>query len=362
MSQEEQTTESVKTGKRPKIVYCGYSLSNIAAKVRTGDFSSQILYGALELEQKGAEVSFYSQAGSLKGALQDIRQLHRMRADFLFFPYLKGTFYLLLALAKRMGYLRHERLAGILHFTPTITSSNRWYIRWVYKVFDKVYFHSPRNMEECIQRGVVRQDQAELLHWGTQLSYIDRIVAEQEEPTADEDFFISTGLENRDYDTLIEGFERSGQRLEIYAYTGCGLQERDTEHVKIHLIPRQNSTQTFTALRTLKAKAVVIPINAKGLAYCTGHTSIVEALALGKPIIVTDNPYHPIDVEKVGVGLKVNPNDPQAWAEAVDSFSASEERSSEFARNARRLAETTYNIDKCADQIAAYMTHTFGEW
>lgn len=57
----------------------------------------------------------------------------------------------------------------------------------------------------------------------------------------------------------------------------------------------------------LEAQYVVVPINGNGLKYYTDHASIVEAIALGKPVIVTDNPYHSIDVEKEAIGIKVRP-------------------------------------------------------
>ena len=69
--------------------------------------------------------------------------------------------------------------------------------------------------------------------------------------------------------------------------------------------------------------------------YCVGHTSIVEALALGKPLIVTDNPYHPIDVEKEGVGLKVKPSDSQSLVGAVNYLKNNREQALEMGRKAR---------------------------
>lgn len=60
-----------------------------------------------------------------------------------------------------------------------------------------------------------------------------------------------------------------------------------------------------------KAQGIVVIPSAAGLTYCTGWTTIVEALAFGKPIICVDNPYYPFNIEKEGCGIYVtnNPND-----------------------------------------------------
>ena len=69
-------------------------------------------------------------------------------------------------------------------------------------------------------------------------------------------------------------------------------------NIMIHKIIKEKNNQSYTVMKVKESTCVVVPINEQGLTYCTGHTSIVEALALGKPVIVTDNIYHPIDVEK----------------------------------------------------------------
>lgn len=333
-----------------KIVYIGYSIDKIYQKVKSGNFSSQLLYGGIELEKKGLDVSYYSQApNGIRGMIKDIKKLKAMNADVLFFPYMSGLFYLLLAIAKKTGYLRHEKLIGILHFTPQITTKNKFYLTSIYKVFDKVFFHSPKNMEECIKLGFVNREQAEPLHWGTDLEYIDSLEYEHTQNSG----FISTGLENRDYQTLIDAFKSvpSQINLDVYVYSQMQFKTTNTSNINIHYLSQDDSNQYFTAIKTKQAIAVVIPINEKGLKYCTGHTSIIEAMALGKAIIVTDNHYHPIDVEKERIGIKVKPNDVEAWKHAITYAESHEEEMAEMGHRGRRLAETKYNINVCAKQI-----------
>ncbi len=340
-----------------KIVYIGYNIHAIHEKIKKGDFSSQLLYGAIELEKKGLTIAYYSQSKKgLMGLIRDIIHLKKEKSDFLFFPYLNGIFYILLAIAKKTGFLKHEKLIGILHFTPSITNKNRLYIKSIYKVFNKVYFHSPKNMEECIKLNIVNRSQAEILYWGTDLSYLDGLQQNEKEKGT----FISTGLENRDYKTLIDAFSSLPPHLhlDIYVYAQKRLQERKTGNIHINHILPENSNQYDTALKTKAAQCVVVPINETGLKYCTGHTSIVEAMALGKPVIVTDNPYHPIDVEKESIGIKVKPYDIESWKQAILYASTHKAEMIEMGKRGRRLAESTYNINNCAEQIYSYIITT----
>lgn len=341
-----------------KIIYVGYKIFSIYSKCRDEIFSSSLLYGGEELKKRGADVVYLSQsADGFKDALDKISFLGKMKGDVLFFPYLDGRFYVLLAIAKKIGFLRRKLLIGILHFTPKITKSNRLYIKRIYKQFGKVYFHSPLTMKECIELGIVKESQAELLHWGADLPYIDKYT-KKAEYAGD---FISTGIENRDYATLIDAFgtDKNGNKLNIYVFNnGQELDNKNYNNVTINYIQPEHSSSYYTACKAKEALCVVVPINSKGLTYCTGHTSIVEAMALGKPIIVTDNKYHPIDVEKEGIGLKVAPNDTEAWQKAVDYIASHKEEAEEMGRKGRKLAESVYNMEKCADQIYSYIMST----
>lgn len=337
-----------------KIVYIGYCIDIIHQKVRNGKFSSQLLYGGIELEKKGIEVSYYSQkSNGIIGIMKDIANIKKRRANVLFFPYLSGLFYVLLAIAKKTRYLKKELLIGILHTTPRITTKNKLYITKIYKVFDKVYFHSPQNMEECIKLKIINRQQAEILHWGTDLKYIDSL----EDNGEKNDCFISTGIENRDYNTLINSFKLVSHQIQlnIYVYNNSTLNDNKAENVNIHYIPQDSSNQYYTAQKTKKSRAVMIPINDKGLTYCTGHTSIIEAMALSKAIIVTDNPYHPIDVEKERIGIKVKPYDPESWKQAILYATTHEKEMEEMGQRGRKLAESTYNINVCAEQIYKFI-------
>ena len=49
-----------------------------------------------------------------------------------------------------------------------------------------------------------------------------------------------------------------------------------------------------------------------------GATVLIEALAMGKPIIVTDLDTNYINVEKEKVGLSVKENTPEGWTNDIN--------------------------------------------
>jgi len=77
-----------------------------------------------------------------------------------------------------------------------------------------------------------------------------------------------------------------------------------------------------------------------------GLTSVVDALALGKPLVMTRNKWLDLDPEAEGFGLTVAPNDVEGWRQAVTMIlgdSSLRERMSQAARDvAQRLNMTLF--------------------
>lgn len=87
--------------------------------------------------------------------------------------------------------------------------------------------------------------------------------------------------------------------------------------------------------------------------YGAGFTQMLEAMALGRPIIVTRTgaAAGEIDVEKEGCGLFVPPNDPAALARAMKQIAENPEQAEAMGRAGRRLCETHYNIERYARDL-----------
>ena len=89
--------------------------------------------------------------------------------------------------------------------------------------------------------------------------------------------------------------------------------------------------------------------------YTVGLTTVVEALALGIPLICTKNLQMPMDIQKEQCGITVEPGDMDGWQKAVKYITENPDVASEMGRRGRALAEQVYNIDNCAKDVSAVL-------
>ena len=76
-------------------------------------------------------------------------------------------------------------------------------------------------------------------------------------------------------------------------------------------------------------------------------------MAMARPVILTRTGALPteIDVERVGCGLHVPPENPDALAEAIEFLASDPSRAKAMGEAGRRLVETRYNIQRYADDL-----------
>jgi len=82
-----------------------------------------------------------------------------------------------------------------------------------------------------------------------------------------------------------------------------------------------------------------------------GLTSLTDALAMGKPIIMTKSEFIDLDIEKEGVGIWVESGDVQGWKNAIEKLFNDTELAEKMGRKARELAENGYNYDSFSTEM-----------
>lgn len=339
-----------------KILCADYGVKTYYRLNKAGLFPSQLLYGAVELENMGFDVDYYqiSNRQSLKNVFLDIRELCLLDYDVLFLPYIRSKAIFIILLFKYLG-LYKRRIIGVQHKTISAYGLKGLLQRKLYKGVDCMFFHSQKNMLETIANGFTCEEKSQILHWGVQQSFYDKI---KKSENTESKVFISTGMENRDFKTLLLGFKDSGKCLNIYATKRFSCSNYlinnmpISSDISIVFVEQKDDTIRELAKKVNDAFCVVVPVLEEYCTYCVGHTSMVEAMALGKPLIVTDNPYHPIDVEKDEIGIKVAPDNPQSLQNAIIWLNNHREKAEIMGCNARKLSESLYNIDVCAKEIS----------
>jgi len=333
-----------------KILCCGYGIKTIAKLHDEGRLPSNLLYGTVEMKNDGHDVEYFqlSRAGGIKGILGDVRSIFSHKHDLLFIPYIHNKSLYILLFLKLIGLYR-KRVVGVLHMTP---DRPNWLYRRILRTIDHTFFHSEKNRQECVSLGCTRETASSVIHWGVQLDYYDRL---QAAATVE---FISTGMENRDFPTLLKAFTSTSETLSVYIpekYKDTAemkpFGENLAKNIRLEFVHQTDDTIRELAAIAKGSFAFVIPVLKEALHYCVGHTSMVEALAMGKPMIVVKNPYHPIDVEQEQVGLTYEAGNPDSLKKAIEWLAEHKEEADAMGKRARRLAETTYNIKSCAEQI-----------
>ena len=105
-------------------------------------------------------------------------------------------------------------------------------------------------------------------------------------------------------------------------------------------------------LGKLVARKSCIVICCLDFPYTVGLTTLVEAFALGIPVICSRNPNFEIDIDKEEIGITVEYNDVQGWIDAIRYIADHPEEARRMGENARKLAEERFNLEIFSREIA----------
>ena len=171
---------------------------------------------------------------------------------------------------------------------------------------------------------------------------------------AEEDMFCAVGAEMRDYATLVKALRGTGLRCHIatdHVRTPGQLRMLNDRRVPIsQVVPDGDALITsgrmsLTDLRDLYARSrfVVVPLLSSDTD--NGVTCILQAMAMGKPVICSRTRGQ-VDVIEDGVtGLYVPVGDEVALRAAIVSLWNDPERASQIGRNARAHVERHHTLE-----------------
>ena len=244
----------------------------------------------------------------------------------------------------------------VWHHTAVVIPKNpirKIFSDFFYKGFDKLFFFSEKLRTDSLKTGKIEENKTAVIHWGPDLSFYDLLLKDRKT----KDYFVSTGRENRDFPTLIKAFNTLPYKCSIYTSKNIG----DKDYVKIlkkeNILYTQNVTIHYVD-SSVKEMAEIVN-DACGVVICSlqypypvGLTTLIEAFAFGLPVITTDNPNYPMDVETENVGIKVPYGDVDAWINAIKMLLENPEKSRLFGKNARLLAEEKYNLELFSKEVA----------
>jgi len=98
-----------------------------------------------------------------------------------------------------------------------------------------------------------------------------------------------------------------------------------------------------------KARVLAIPLSlGKSL---SGLTSLMDALGMGKPVIMTKHPLIDLDIEAEGIGKWVEPGDIRGWKDAIQFFEDNEDEALAMGQRARNLVRAGLNSISFANKL-----------
>lgn len=232
----------------------------------------------------------------------------------------------------------------------------RWVSKLFYRGIDQMFFFSQTLLDASLKTGKLKPENGHVVSWGADLSFYDNLPKVKRK-----DFFISTGRENRDYITLIKAFSHTVHSCEIY--TSISVGDKDYKEILNQAFGNQLPSNvklhfTDSSLKTMSEKvneAFAVVICCMDYPYTVGLTTLVEAMALGLPIITTDNPTFPFDVEEKGIGIKVPYGDINAWSKAINHLKEEPDKAKAMGHKGRLLAENIYNSDCLGREVASVL-------
>jgi hypothetical protein len=163
---------------------------------------------------------------------------------------------------------------------------------------------------------------------------------------------VAAGRTGRDFVTFGRGASLSAVPAKILCVeTDASPEFADfAKNVDVRLIPAKR-LMTYPQLIEVFSQARVLAIPLPASATLLGLTSLTDALALGKPVIMTRNPFIDLDIEQLGIGKWVAPGDVTGWREAIEYYSENNDAAYDAGKRARELVDRGLNSKTFADDV-----------
>lgn len=346
-----------------------YDLSAIlsAWHAENGKAPSQHLWGYVELTDQGHDVTLVTEkrhallsalSRKLK-AVGDLELQYRLAKSQGSYEAIYSGHHLttgLLALLRRLGLVRIPLVAVAYQVPRSDSALARLFVKLFVMGADKLLCLSDQLIEDYQRLGVPR-DRLKRAHWGVDMRHYHTLPARTDAVPASSEtpYILSPGKSFRDYRTLFRGLDQvPGCRLIVTGATDLKIPDAFSDPQRVHIEREFISWQALLKLYA-GALAVVIPIDVGAGTFnnAIGLTNATEALACGRPIIATENPYLGIDIEGERVGIVVKPGDTNGWANAIRRLVENPDEADEMGARARRLAESKFNITRYAQETIA---------
>ena len=178
--------------------------------------------------------------------------------------------------------------------------------------------------------------------------------ADRSDRSDDRPFVFACGQEGRDYETLGRAAAGSDLRFVVVASgwsPDMGYSVTDTAQVAANVQVERGSL-TFLELRARYAAARVVAVPLKEMSYSAGVTSILEAMSMAKPLVVSRSTGI-VDYVDDGVSGCLAPvGDADAFSRAIEHFYLDVDHAAEVGERNRVRVKELHTVEQHGARVA----------
>lgn len=336
------------SGKFRVAVLNDYSMEQALKLVSQGQYPSQHTWGASLFGKLGAKVIVpkFRGAGLWASFKTQIEvYLHQRDIDVVYSACQSETW--LLARLRYYGLFRCPIVAVIHHPIKGRLRGGRSFV----KGHDRLLFLSRLSRESIAHDWPDMAEKSVVIEWGVDIAFYDQqnILPHPH----GENYFVSAGKANRDHQTLADCAGLVQHKTLIVCSDDTRPSSYDPDWVSV-VGDRSGHALSYVQLTAVyrSARVIVIPLaHVVGLA---GLTSLLDAIACGRPVIMTRNALIDVDIESLGFGIWVSAGDRDSLGNAMRLLAGDDELVQVMGKKARAYAERHYCYDNFAKQALMY--------
>jgi hypothetical protein len=326
----------------------GYGGRYVWKRIKQGVLPGHQLLGCIELARMGYEVAlaeplpdFYFHRKPIPHDLKLLKMVRSwLRPDDILFCGHNILYWI--PLLKRCGLLRCH-IVSLLYAREPLNQS---------RAHTGVVCLTPAGAEQA--KKLAPQAKVANLGWGVDLNFFGELKYEPE-------WFFSCGIANRDFSTLAAAAAKCRHPIRVVSpgrlpgltwprnvtviNGGPGWLIDKTKAITPRDLIRDYFPRSAGTLIIMRNDPIEYTAN--------GFTNLIEAMALGQPVIMTKTGAlsGEIDLERLGCGILIPVEDPDALAEAIDFLGDNPEKAEAMGQKGREMTERYYNIERYASDL-----------
>ena len=249
-----------------------------------------------------------------------------------------------IAIYRSIGLLR-KPVIWVCHSASNTGFKQKMLLRITVRGVDKVIALSWNAYNVIIGSGPLEIDKITHLNYGADVKFYKDSWMCQEVGK----YMISIGVKGRDIDTLVKAASLCNHQLLIVGQPSSTTSGQYTSNIQY--VGDKPYGLTYDELIKLYQRSCFVVVPTYGTQHPYGVNALVEAMALGKAVVITDGPGIDIDVEALHCGFKVPPHDPISLLNRINFLFDHPSVAVDMGKRARKVVEDTFNTDNMTNTL-----------